>query len=246
MQLFRAKHLAKSFQRRPVVRDFSLQLEGGEVVGLLGPNGAGKTTAFHLVMGLLRPDEGSLHWKGEDVTRWPMHRRARSGIGYLAQEPSVFRGLSVMDNLLAVLELLPLKHFERKTRAEELLHEMHLYEVKNQDASTLSGGQRRRLEIARALATHPELLLLDEPFANVDPITIQEVKAMIRFLGNRGIAILITDHNAREIFSVVDRAYVMIQGEILAHGTPDELARHEDARRIYLGEELANSLQQRR
>lgn len=242
MVLLEAERLVKEIGRRKIVRDFSLKIAPGEILGLLGPNGAGKSTAFHLMMGLIHSDEGVLRWKGEEITRWPMHRRARAGMGYLAQEPSLFRGLSLIDNLLAVLELQPLNHRERYQKAQELLEEMHLTPYQKQDAATLSGGQRRRLEIARALAINPQLLLLDEPFANVDPLTIQEVKAMIRFLGSRGIAVLITDHNAREIFSVVERAYVMMEGMILAEGTPLELIMHEETRRAYLGEDLAETL----
>jgi lipopolysaccharide export system ATP-binding protein len=236
--LFEARNLKKSWGGRPIIRDLSLSLAPGEVLGLLGPNGAGKTTAFYMTIGLVRPDEGQIFWNGAEITDWPIHERARCGMGYLAQEPSVFRALTVEQNLMAILETLDLSRAERQDRLEGLLEEFHLHPVRRQTAATLSGGQRRRVEIARALVTQPRLLLLDEPFANIDPLTIQDLKQMIRYLSERGIAVLITDHNAREIFSFVHRVTLVVDGYELASGSPLELAQHPLARERYLGSEF--------
>lgn len=228
--------LQKAFKKVRVVRSFSLEIFPGEIVGLLGPNGAGKTTAFYMTMGLITPDQGSIYFQGEEITHLPVHQRAAKGIGYLAQEPSIFRGLSVEDNILAILESMPLSKTERMQRLQELLDELHLTSVAKYPSVALSGGQRRRLEITRALATNPKLLLLDEPFANIDPLSISEVQELIRHLKARGISVLITDHNAREIFSIVDRCYLMMEGEVLLSGTPEVLINDPVARRCYLGE----------
>jgi lipopolysaccharide export system ATP-binding protein len=236
--IFEARDLEKAWGGRPIVRGLSFALCPGEVVGLLGPNGAGKTTAFYMTIGLVRPDRGQCLWEGQDVTHWPVHQRARAGMGYLAQEPSVFRQLTVAQNLQAILETLPLTRQERLRRQQDLLEELHLTAFSDQVAATLSGGQRRRVEIARALVTQPRLLLLDEPFANIDPLTIQDLKQMIRYLSARGIAVLITDHNAREILSFVHRVTLVVDGQTLAAGTPDELANHPLARERYLGSEF--------
>jgi len=230
--------LVKSYGGRKVVNLLSFQVSQGEVVGLLGPNGAGKTTAFYMTVGLIRPDEGKVVFNGEDVTRLPMHKRARMGMGYLAQEPSVFRNLTVEQNILCILEGLSLAKSERLHRLESLLHELHLEKCAKKSASALSGGERRRLEITRALVTNPTCLMLDEPFANIDPISVHEVKQIIRLLADKGISILITDHNAREIFSVVDRSYIVSEGKVVLSGTVDELVNNEEARRIYLGSEF--------
>lgn len=233
-----ARDLVKTYGGRRVVNGLSFNVGQGEVVGLLGPNGAGKTTAFYMTVGLIRPDEGTVLFKGADVTKQPMHKRARMGMGYLAQEPSVFRYLTVEQNILCILEGLPITKRERRHRLESLLHELHLEKLAKKQAMALSGGERRRLEITRALVTDPTCLMLDEPFANIDPISVHEVKQMIRMLSKKGISILITDHNAREIFSVVDRSYLINEGAVLLSGTVDELVNNEEARRTYLGSEF--------
>ena len=234
--LLSVANLQKSFKKARVVRSFSLEIFPGEIVGLLGPNGAGKTTAFYMTMGLITPDHGAIYFQGEDITRLPVHQRAAKGIGYLAQEPSIFRGLTVEENILAILESMPLSKRERLARLDELLNELHLDTVAKLPSVALSGGQRRRLEITRALATNPKLLLLDEPFANIDPLSINEVQQLILHLKARGISVLITDHNAREIFSIVDRCYLMMEGEVLLSGTPEVLINDPTARKYYLGE----------
>ena len=230
------KDLVKTYGGRKVVSGLSFSVEPGEVVGLLGPNGAGKTTAFYMAMGLVRPDGGQVFFQGKEVTRLPIHRRARLGMGYLAQEPSIFRQLTVEENILCILESLALSKSERYQKLEKLLGELHLEKLAKKMAGALSGGERRRLEITRALVTEPKLLLLDEPFANIDPISVQEVKEMIRHLADRGIGVLITDHNAREIFSVVDRSYLVFDGKVLISGTVEELVSNPEAKRLYLGE----------
>lgn len=230
------KDLAKSYGGRKVVNGLSFHVNQGEVVGLLGPNGAGKTTAFYMTIGLIRPDCGSVKFNGQDVTKLPVHKRAMRGMGYLAQEPSVFRSLSVEDNILCILESLPLKKKERQHRLEELLAELHLTSHRKKIAASLSGGERRRLEITRSLVTNPSFLLLDEPFANIDPISVQEVKELIKILAGKNISVLITDHNAREIFSIVDRSYLVFEGKVIRSGTVDELIHDEEVRRTYLGE----------
>ena len=227
--------LAKCYGGRRVVDGLSLQVKRGEIVGLLGPNGAGKTTAFYMIVGLIRPEEGQVYFQGNDVTQVPMHQRARMGMGYLAQEPSVFRSLTVEQNILCILETLPLSKTQRKQRLEELLSELHLEPFAKKQAAALSGGERRRVEITRALVTHPTLLMLDEPFANIDPLSVQDVKHLIRLLACKGISILITDHNAREIFSVVDKSYLVQEGKVTLEGTVDALMQDDNARRTYLG-----------
>jgi lipopolysaccharide export system ATP-binding protein len=232
------EQLVKSYGGRPVVNGLSFQVGQGEIVGLLGPNGAGKTTAFYMTVGLIRPDGGKVIFNSTDITHTPMHQRARMGMGYLAQEPSVFRYLSVEKNILCILESLPLNKVQRKARLEELLVELNLAPLAKKKAQALSGGERRRLEITRALVTNPSFLLLDEPFANIDPISVHEVKHLIRLLSEKNISILITDHNAREIFSVVHRSYLISEGKVMLSGSVDELIHNEEARRTYLGTEF--------
>lgn len=237
--IFEVKGLAKSYGGRWVVDGLDFEVYEGEIVGLLGPNGAGKTTAFYMAVGLIRPDKGSVTFLDQDVTRLAMYKRARMGMGYLAQEPSVFRHLTVEENILAILETLPLAKSERKHRLEELLHELHLEPLRKKRAVTLSGGERRRLEITRAMVTEPKFLMLDEPFANIDPIAIGDVQHLIELLAHKkGISILITDHNAREIFSVVDRSYLVNGGRVLLSGSVNELVESEEARQIYLGSDF--------
>jgi len=228
----------KSFKKRPVVRGISLSLERGEVVGLLGPNGAGKTTVFYMITGLIPPDKGRIELDGEDITRLPMYRRARLGIGYLPQEASIFRGLTVEQNIRAVLELVEPDKEKRAERLEALLEEFKITRVRNSPSIALSGGERRRVEIARALASQPSFMLLDEPFAGIDPIAIGDIRDLVRHLTNRGIGVLITDHNVRETLGLVNRAYIIHDGQLLAEGTPEEIISNEDVRRVYLGEEF--------
>jgi lipopolysaccharide export system ATP-binding protein len=228
--------LVKRYGRRKVVDHVELSLEQGEVVGLLGPNGAGKTTTFHMIVGLLTPDEGAVLLDGQEITRLPMYRRARMGVGYLSQEASIFRGLTVAQNISAILETLGGTRAEREERLTELLGELGIEELRDRSADTLSGGERRRVEITRALVTRPSFLLLDEPFVGIDPIVVQDIQAIIRKLRDRGIGILITDHSVRETLSVTDRAYIMYEGKILLSGSADELASNEEARKLYLGE----------
>lgn len=237
--ILEVKKLVKNYSSRRIVDGLSFNVNPGEVVGLLGPNGAGKTTAFYMTVGLIRPDDGQVLFQGVDVTRLPMHRRAQMGMGYLAQEPSIFRMLTVEQNILCILESMPLSRVERKRRLEELLAELHLEKLAKKPAGLLSGGERRRLEITRALVTNPSCLMLDEPFANIDPLSIQDVKQMIRHLVQKGISILITDHNAREIFSIVDRSYLVQSGRVLKSGTVDALIHDEEVRATYLGTEFA-------
>jgi len=231
-----ATGLVKRYGRRRVVNEVNLELNRGEVVGLLGPNGAGKTTTFHMIVGLLAPDAGTVHLDDEDITRLPMFRRATKGVGYLAQESSIFRGLSVRNNVLAILETLRLSRREREERLQQLLQELGIEELSAQSAATLSGGERRRVEITRALVTNPAFLLLDEPFVGIDPIVVQDIQAIIRSLRDRGIGILITDHSVRETLSVTDRAYIMYEGRILLAGGAEELATNEEAKKLYLGD----------
>lgn len=232
------KNLVKSYGSKRVVDGLSFHVNQGEIVGLLGPNGAGKTTAFYMTVGLIHPDHGQVMFNNINITDFPMHKRAKMGMGYLAQEPSIFRQLSVEENILCILENLALSSAERKIRLQELLKELHLEHLSKKKAVALSGGERRRLEITRALATHPSLLMLDEPFANIDPISVQEVKHLIRLLAKKNISILITDHNAREIFSIVDRSYLMRDGKLLLGGTVDELLNNQEAREFYFGHEF--------
>jgi lipopolysaccharide export system ATP-binding protein len=236
MLKLQAVELGKSYRGRRVVDDVSLEIGRGEVVGLLGPNGAGKTTTFYILVGLARPDTGRVLLDGDDVTDLPMYLRARSGISYLPQEPSVFRKLTVEENLLAVLETLPLTAEQRRDRLEELLAEMGLETVRYSRAYTLSGGERRRLEIARSLVLEPAFILLDEPFSGIDPVTVVDIQRIIARLREAGIGVLITDHNVRETLRVTDRAYIISHGRIFRAGTPAELSEDSEVRRIYLGE----------
>lgn len=231
----KVKNLVKSYGGTRVVNGLSFEVNQGEIVGLLGPNGAGKTTAFYMTVGLIKPDEGEVVFQGTDVTHLPMHKRARMGMGYLAQEPSVFRNLTVEENILCILESLPISKQERHQRLQQLLGELHLEGLAKKRASTLSGGERRRVEITRALVTNPTFLLLDEPFANIDPLSVQDVKHLIHLLSKKEISILITDHNAREIFSVAHKSYLVREGRVVLEGTVDELIHNEEAQRTYLG-----------
>lgn len=232
------QELVKSYGGRNVVNGLSFHVKQGEIVGLLGPNGAGKTTAFYMTVGLIRPDAGKVLFNRQDITPAAMHVRARMGMGYLAQEPSVFRYLTVEENIMCILECLPMSRADRKSRLEKLLHELHLEHLAKKRAISLSGGERRRLEITRALVTEPTLLMLDEPFANIDPISVHEVKQMISHLTKKNISILITDHNAREIFSIVDRSYLVIEGKVMLSGAVDEIVNDENVRRSYLGHDF--------
>jgi len=231
-----ARGLLKSYRGRTVVSDVSIRVEGGEVVGLLGPNGAGKTTTFSIVVGLVAPDAGSVSLDGEEMTSLPMFRRARNGVGYLPQEPSVFRKMTALENLLAILETLPGTRASREARAHELLDRFKLSHLAPSVADTLSGGERRRLEIARALTLSPRFILLDEPFAGIDPITVLDLQQVIRGLAASGIGILVTDHNVRDTLAITDRAYIINAGTIFRAGSPDALSADADVRRIYLGE----------
>lgn len=233
-----AKGLLKRYNRRTVVSHASLAVAPGEVVGLLGPNGAGKTTIFYMIAGVIRPDEGEVYLAGECITRLPIHRRARQGLGYLPQERSVFRRLTVEQNLLAVLEQLPYSREERLAYMEEGLEQLGLLQIRQSLGYQLSGGEARRVEIARALVLRPSFILLDEPFAGVDPIAVLDIQEIIAQIRGRGIGILITDHNVRETLGITDRAYIINQGEVLVHGVPEELVDNEIARRIYLGQQF--------
>jgi len=238
--LIQADNLVKSYRGRCVVKGVSLKVHAGEVVGLLGPNGAGKTTSFYMVMGLVKPDSGMLSFRKYDITHVPMYKRARMGMGYLAQEPSIFRKLTVEENIMAILETLAISRKERKERCEQLLEDLSLTRLAKQKAMTLSGGERRRLEITRAMVTNPSFLMLDEPFSGVDPKAVYEVQQIIRKLQKeRNMGILITDHNVRETLSVVDRAYLMVHGEVMLEGSSDYLVNSEDAREVYLGPSFA-------
>ena len=239
MSILRAEDLAKRYKGRDVVHAVSLEISSGEVVGLLGPNGAGKTTSFYMVVGPIAADAGRITLDGTDITSLPMHLRARMGIGYLPQEASVFRKLSVAENILAVLQLRKeLDRFQREQKLEELLEELHISHIRNSQGMSLSGGERRRVEIARALATEPRFILLDEPFAGVDPISVLDIQAIIRHLKDRDIGVLITDHNVRETLGICERAYIMNAGEVIAQGEPDALLENQQVRKVYLGEQF--------
>lgn len=231
----RAEHLVKKYKSRIVVNDVSVYVEQGEIVGLLGPNGAGKTTSFYMTVGLVRPNKGTIYLDDKDITEKPMYERAQLGIGYLPQEPSVFRKLSVEDNIRAVLEMRKLSKQEQNERTEKLLEEFSLTHVRKNLGQVLSGGERRRTEIARALAVDPKFVLLDEPFAGVDPIAVEEIQSIVAKLKHKNIGILITDHNVNETLSITDRAYLLFEGKILKSGTAEELAADETVRRVYLG-----------
>jgi lipopolysaccharide export system ATP-binding protein len=233
-----AQDLGKSFKGRTVVNGVSLRVKRGEVLGLLGPNGAGKTTCFYMVMGLIQPDFGNISIDGQDVTDLPMYVRARLGLGYLPQEPSIFRGMNVEDNVMAVLETVEPKASARKARCDQLLEELRIDRLRKQRSTSLSGGERRRLEIARALATDPSFILLDEPFAGIDPLAIADIRDLIGFLKGRGIGVLITDHNVRDTLNIIDRATIIFDGEVLFEGSPDEVLHQPDVRRVYLGEDF--------
>jgi len=230
------ENLIKRYGDRTVVQGISIRLSQGEVVGLLGPNGAGKTTTFYMITGMIRPDGGRIFLDGDELTHLPMYRRARRGLGYLPQEPSIFRKLSVEQNIMAILETRPMKRAERKERLNYLLEDFKISQIRKNPAVACSGGERRRLEIARALASEPDFLLLDEPFAGIDPIAVEDIQSIVAKLRNRGMGILITDHNVRETLAITDRAYIVFQGEVLIEGTAKDLASDPEARRIYLGE----------
>tara|TARA_R110002096_G_scaffold86758_7_gene199374 strand:+ start:441 stop:1139 length:699 start_codon:yes stop_codon:yes gene_type:complete len=228
--------LGKSYKRRPVLRDVSLSVRRGEAVGLLGPNGAGKTTCFYIITGLIRPDFGRISLDGEDITHLPMYRRARRGIGYLPQEPSIFRGLTVEANIRAILEVVEPQASKRDAMLDDLLAEFSITRLRHTPAMALSGGERRRVEIARALAARPSFILLDEPLAGIDPIAVGEIRELVLHLKHRGIGVLITDHNVRETLDLVDRAYILHDGIVLMEGTPGEIVAHDRVRQVYLGE----------
>ncbi|MCT2533274.1 LPS export ABC transporter ATP-binding protein [SAR92 clade bacterium H231] len=237
MAILEARNLAKSYGKRPVVKDVSLSVKQGEIVGLLGPNGAGKTTCFYMIIGLVAQDGGAVTVDGQDITALPMHGRARRGLGYLPQEPSIFRKLSVEDNILAILETnAELSRQQRRGRLEDLLHEFHISHLAKNTGMSLSGGERRRVEIARALAANPQFILLDEPFAGVDPISVNDIKNIIRHLRDSGIGVLITDHNVRETLDICEHAYIIGEGHVIAEGTTEHILNDAKVRKTYLGE----------
>jgi lipopolysaccharide export system ATP-binding protein len=239
MSVLRALNLAKSYKSRQVLRDLSVEVESGEVVGLLGPNGAGKTTAFYMIVGLTRCEHGEIYLDNRDITRLPMHRRAQLGLGYLPQEPSVFRKLTVADNIMAILETRPgLDDVRRAERLKELLAELHIGHVRDNIGLSLSGGERRRVEIARALAADPRFILLDEPFAGVDPLSVADIQRIIRHLADKGIGVLITDHNVRETLGICSRAYIVSQGTVLANGSAEQILANPQVREVYLGQDF--------
>ncbi len=232
----RVENLRKGYKKRVVIRDVSLSLKQGEVVALLGPNGSGKTTCFYAIAGLINPEGGHVSIDGRDVTNLPMYRRARLGIGYLPQEMSIFRGMSVEDNIMAILDISTKDHHKRRERLEELLSDFSIGHLRRAPALALSGGERRRVEIARSLAANPKYLLLDEPFAGVDPISVDDIRHLVADLKKRGIGVLITDHNVRETLDIVDQAYILHDGKVLMSGTPDDVVENENVRRVYLGD----------
>ncbi len=233
--ILKAENLVKKYKQRTVVNNVSFDVSQGEIVGLLGPNGAGKTTSFYMIVGLIKPNEGNIFLEGENITKDAMYRRAQKGIGYLAQEASVFRKLTVEDNIMAILEMTTMRKDEQKDKLEELINEFSLHKVRKNRGDLLSGGERRRTEIARALAANPNFILLDEPFAGVDPIAVEEIQTIVARLKEKNIGILITDHNVQETLSITDRAYLLFEGKILESGTPEVLAANEMVRKVYLG-----------
>jgi len=232
----RAEHLVKSYKGRDVVKGINVEVNRGEIVGLLGPNGAGKTTSFYMIVGLIKPNKGKIFLNDTEITKYPMYKRAQNGIGYLAQEASVFRKLSIEDNILSVLQLTDLSKEEQHQRMESLIEEFGLGHIRKNRGDLLSGGERRRTEIARALATNPSFILLDEPFAGVDPVAVEDIQRIVAQLKNKNIGILITDHNVQETLAITDRTYLMFEGSILKHGEPEELAADEMVRKVYLGQ----------
>lgn len=232
------KNLRKSYKARTVVHDISLNIKNGEVVGLLGPNGAGKTTSFYMMVGLVPLDAGQITLNGKNLSRMPIHQRAQMGLAYLPQEPSIFRKLTVTENIMAVLELQDLTDETKQERLESLLHDLHILHIRDNSAVSLSGGERRRVEIARCLATSPKFILLDEPFAGIDPIAVLDIQKIIRFLSSRNIGVLITDHNVRETLGICDRAYIVNEGTVFASGSPAEIVSNEDVREVYLGRDF--------
>ena len=234
-----ASHLVKRYKKRPVLRDVSINVHRGEAVGLLGPNGAGKTTCFYIITGLIDADSGKVSLDGRNITSLPMYRRSRMGISYLPQESSIFRGLTVEENILSVLQLVESDPRRREQMLEDLLAEFSVSHLRSTPALALSGGERRRVEIARALATHPQFILLDEPLAGIDPIAVGEIRDLVKHLKNRGLGVLITDHNVRDTLDIVDRAYILHGGQVLMEGVPDDIVRHQDVRRVYLGEKFS-------
>lgn len=238
MHLLETKGLSKSYDGRRVVKGVDILVKRGEIVGLLGPNGAGKTTTFYMVVGIIPPNEGKIIFDNNDITSLPIHERARYGIGYLSQEPSIFRKLTVEDNIMSILETLPLSRVDREKRLEALLNELNIAHLRKAKAYTLSGGERRRLEITRALVTNPSFILLDEPFSGIDPIVVSEAQEIIKELKEKGLGILLTDHNVRETLSITDRAYLIAEGKILISGTAAELINNPQARQLYLGEKF--------
>ncbi|OFX07818.1 MAG: LPS export ABC transporter ATP-binding protein [Alphaproteobacteria bacterium RIFOXYD12_FULL_60_8] len=234
-----ARNIGKRYKRRPVLHDVTLSVQRGEAVGLLGPNGAGKTTSFYCITGLIAPDTGSIILDGQDITELPMYRRSRMGIGYLPQEASIFRGLTVEQNIRAILEVAEKDRDRREARLESLLAEFHISHLSRAPALALSGGERRRVEVARALASNPSFILLDEPLAGIDPIAVGEIRDLVSHLKDRGLGVLITDHNVRETLDIIDRAYILHDGKVLMEGAPSEIVAHEDVRRVYLGERFS-------
>ena len=239
MASLKIRNLIKSYLSRKVVNRVTMEIKQGEIIGLLGPNGAGKTTTFYMVVGLTRPDDGQVFLNDEDITNYPMHNRAKKGVSYLPQEPSVFRKLTVEENLLAVLESQKLSIFDRKKKARSLLRELNILHIKDSMAYSLSGGERRRVEISRALATSPIFVLLDEPFAGIDPIAVADIQSIVSQLKNRGIGVLITDHNVRETLSITDRAYIINEGKIISSGSPHQIVQDEKVKQIYLGDQFS-------
>jgi lipopolysaccharide export system ATP-binding protein len=236
-----AANIGKSFRKRPVLRDVNVGVQRGEAVGLLGPNGAGKTTCFYIITGLIAPDVGTISLDGQDITDLPMYRRARLGIGYLPQEASIFRGLTVEQNIMAVLEIVESSAKQRRIKLDSLLDEFRITHLRKSPSIALSGGERRRCEIARALASGPSFMLLDEPFAGIDPIAVGDIQELVRHLTERGIGVLITDHNVRETLSLIDRAYIIYDGQVLTQGKPEEIIANDDVRRVYLGDMFVNA-----